>query len=449
MNYRSELYHHGILGQRWGKKNGPPYPLAAKDHSTSERKAGWRKSIDEYRNDPDIQKRKEKVQQQRRNTNKARAEYNRKTSFGLSYDSKSYKNLKEQKKQLKYARQDLDDARVKKALSIEKSKSKTRLKYEQEYLKKGLSKEDAEMQAYKRERMNKILKVSAGVAVAALAAYGAYKYHDYITDRVIKSGTLMSRINTADEMGIRDSFYASLKKNAMDRNKYLGVYAKQKHNQMRFFGDEPIYEKVMASGKDIKIASQKNAKKILQDIVKNNPSMKSELEDQMFQTQYMTTHPILYAKAKADFAKGRITKNVYDLFNMSLVERDTPIATTFRERLISKGYGAVKDMNDAKYSGYHAKLPIIVFDTSGVSVTDFRKLGTTEETARRAIGMADMGAKSIAPYLTGVVGMTAYKTSKKNKTQSEKNDRIVAKYRKEHPNSSLTYNEIIRMNTKK
>jgi len=32
--------HHGILGQKWGKKNGPPYPLDAKDHSASEKKAG-------------------------------------------------------------------------------------------------------------------------------------------------------------------------------------------------------------------------------------------------------------------------------------------------------------------------------------------------------------------------------------------------------------------------
>lgn len=23
----NELYHHGIKGQKWGKKNGPPYPL--------------------------------------------------------------------------------------------------------------------------------------------------------------------------------------------------------------------------------------------------------------------------------------------------------------------------------------------------------------------------------------------------------------------------------------
>lgn len=41
----NELYHHGILGQRWGRKNGPPYPLGAGDHSASEKKAGWRKSL--------------------------------------------------------------------------------------------------------------------------------------------------------------------------------------------------------------------------------------------------------------------------------------------------------------------------------------------------------------------------------------------------------------------
>lgn len=39
------LAHHGILGQKWGRKNGPPYPLDAQDHSASEKKAGWRKSL--------------------------------------------------------------------------------------------------------------------------------------------------------------------------------------------------------------------------------------------------------------------------------------------------------------------------------------------------------------------------------------------------------------------
>lgn len=52
------LVHHGILGQKWGKKNGPPYPLNASDHSASEKKAGWRKSLDKGGKSADNRKRK-------------------------------------------------------------------------------------------------------------------------------------------------------------------------------------------------------------------------------------------------------------------------------------------------------------------------------------------------------------------------------------------------------
>ena len=34
----NELYHHGILGQRWGRRNGPPYPLNPSDRSIVEKK---------------------------------------------------------------------------------------------------------------------------------------------------------------------------------------------------------------------------------------------------------------------------------------------------------------------------------------------------------------------------------------------------------------------------
>ena len=45
------LYHHGIAGQKWYVKNGPPYPLGAKAHSSSEKKAGTKGWTSEAKRD--------------------------------------------------------------------------------------------------------------------------------------------------------------------------------------------------------------------------------------------------------------------------------------------------------------------------------------------------------------------------------------------------------------
>lgn len=37
MSYDEYLQHHGILGMRWGRRNGPPYPLLRKNMSAAER----------------------------------------------------------------------------------------------------------------------------------------------------------------------------------------------------------------------------------------------------------------------------------------------------------------------------------------------------------------------------------------------------------------------------
>lgn len=54
--YDSYLEHHGILGQKWGKRQGPPYPLGASDHSAAEKKAGWRDSLNKTDGDKNRQK---------------------------------------------------------------------------------------------------------------------------------------------------------------------------------------------------------------------------------------------------------------------------------------------------------------------------------------------------------------------------------------------------------
>lgn len=53
-NYRlvpkdESLSHHGIEGQKWGVRNGPPYPLSAGDHSAAEKRAIKKESKKNYK----------------------------------------------------------------------------------------------------------------------------------------------------------------------------------------------------------------------------------------------------------------------------------------------------------------------------------------------------------------------------------------------------------------
>lgn len=36
------MKHHGILGQKWGKRNGPPYPLGGGDYTQTEKRLIWK-----------------------------------------------------------------------------------------------------------------------------------------------------------------------------------------------------------------------------------------------------------------------------------------------------------------------------------------------------------------------------------------------------------------------
>lgn len=46
---KTYLAHHGILGQKWGQRNGPPYPLSDSAHSSAEKRSNYKQSIYAHR----------------------------------------------------------------------------------------------------------------------------------------------------------------------------------------------------------------------------------------------------------------------------------------------------------------------------------------------------------------------------------------------------------------
>lgn len=89
MNSNNELYHHGILGQRWGHRNGPPYPLS---RSVSTGKSLKKQTIGERR----AERRKVKAEQKsaryrEKMLNKAAEQFSRHNfEKGVDYELKAH-----------------------------------------------------------------------------------------------------------------------------------------------------------------------------------------------------------------------------------------------------------------------------------------------------------------------------------------------------------------------
>ena len=126
------LEHHGILGMRWGKRNGPPYPLDANDHSASERKAGWRKSLDGGSSSTE-KKRKPKAAVQKG-----------KWRFRKTETAKTNVKSDDSETQSRKTDKSKDVASSKSKTEAPRTKSAHRQKLEDSFRKSGMSQQEAE-----------------------------------------------------------------------------------------------------------------------------------------------------------------------------------------------------------------------------------------------------------------------------------------------------------------
>lgn len=441
--YESDyLCHYGLKGMKWGQRRWQnedgTFNEAGKARYFGKSSSHRPISVMKLQKDPDVQKRKAELKQAKADQKAASKAYSKASSGGLKAAEKEQKALIRANNAVRFAKQDLSDEKARKRMESDtRSKSKRRLKLEEEYKAKGMTPEEAELAAYKRARTEKALKIVAGVAVTAAVAYGASKYIENNVDRVIKSDVSFKRVATSDTAGVQDAFYAAFGNKKMDNAKYAGLYAKQLKAGNYGKAAEHVYEKTINAKESFKMASTKSAKGALQDLIDNDPEFKKAFSKQF------RFNP---AMQKA-IQNGKVDKNVYEYFNQQLggSAKNSDVAKRYYDALSKKGYNAIMDVNDKKFSGFGTNMPVIIFNAKDkVNVSDVRELSNAEINKKNALATLDIGAKALGPQLAtyGAIGAGIVGASKAANTKTEQ--KIVADYKKEHPDSKLSYKDIVR-----
>lgn len=334
---------------------------------------------------------------------------------------------------------------VSKAVTPSSERKKKLVEY---YKKQGYIERDAKAKAEARAKAERVALIAGGITLGTAATiagvYFGRKAFVANVDTWIRAGTKLQNLNNHNPKEMQQAFYATLKRS--DKITY-----KREYGRMLAWKGQ-VYNTTIKTDR-IKLASERTGRKTLQNLMKTDSafskSVKAEIDAAARSTggAHMSDKRMaLYKKASADLAEGKVSKNVYDAFNIFLVDRKTPYAVNnakFYNTLKSKGYGAIRDRNDMKYSHFVGKAPTIFFDTAKTHVAKSSELKYSEikKLARRKENI-----KAVKPILSlvGVYGgIAGAGIAVGNYENSEATKRYVQRYRKEHPESELTYQQLV------
>lgn len=200
---------------------------------------------------------------------------------------------------------------------------------------------------------------------------------------------------------------------------------------------------------------QKNAQNTLAEIISKDKNNFRMLQKRLIDMDNADAFPMprqkaTISKALSDLNKGKVTKSVYDAANMALIKRDALSDTdafrkNFYDALTNKGYNGIIDVNDKKFSGYNSKSPMIAFNAGKKLVTNsVTKMSGEELTKSGMIEYGKLYGKQMAKKLIAIVGGSVAISKLTESVGNTKNrDKIVNDYKKEHPETKLSYNEIL------
>lgn len=366
-----------------------------------------------------------------------------------------YQRLEDGHSRSRTSKTALDNVKTSKS---NKPKSNHRRELELRYRQKGMSRYQAQKAADNRIRTEKIvLGVAGAVAITAIAAYGYSKYSNYVTDKVLPAGTKLQRMQLASDQNValnERNFYVSYLKG--DKTLY-GTYARQLSNR----GANAVDKLLISKDKDLVIASEQTTRRTFEELFDSS----SEFRDSLIKSikvgaENSKTGHRLNPKQQAAYDsilklgssnKKLDMRKAYDAFNINIVkdhgEHSERALELFVNELKKKGYGAIGDINDMRYSTYHATHPLIVFKDEGSTYSIITSRISPEKVAKvTAKGYAkwtlNNTVRNVAPKGAFVTGIGAGAAVGKNKY-------IADRYKKKHPNTWLTDSQIVRKRKKK
>lgn len=264
-------------------------------------------------------------------------------------------------------------------------------------------------------------------------------------DTYLKRGTTFARIQTSKEFE-NFAFYATYKK--ADSDKYMGLFgknltsransdAKRAEKTANASGSEAdaatakqlrdkannmkVYQLKLETTKKLKVPSDENASDITANLLKDSEFKKNvvaSIEDSK-EKMRRPTQQVLFKQAQNALNKdpSKMTTSekvaVYKALNLSLTnhnQQEVAAQAKFYSELKKKGYNALLDYNDKDYSSYHAKRPMIVFDTDSVKLQSVAEANPKVVEKMYAKYNAERIMKEIGANTIGYVGKLGKKT---------------------------------------